>query len=308
VGGRPTRALAPALIVLALVAFVAVASTGSARPAGTGETRRPADVLLDIFFSFVLVAFIPAAAMLIWGLMQRKEIAQGFASGRFGRRSGLVTFLLVAAALGLFGYWRLRDPQLQLSEQFEDVIVPRGGPATSFGEEETPPQYEAEFAWIPVLVVVLLGALAFAAHYASARRRRRRWGEREAAAEALAEVLDDTLDDHRAEVDPRKAVIAAYARLERTLAAHGAARKAAETPEEYLVRILPGLAVERRSIRRLTDLFTRAKFSQHEVDTGMKEEAIDALAQVRDELRAAAAAADAEPPAPSPLRAGEGRA
>jgi Domain of unknown function (DUF4129) len=307
VGGRATRALVPGLLVLALVALVAVASTGSAPSASTGETRRPSDVLLDIFFSFVLVAFIPAAAILVWGLMQRRAIAEGFASGRFGRRTGLVTFLLVAAALGLFGYWRLRDPQFRLSEQFEDVIVPRGGTPTSSGEDE-PQQYEAEFAWIPVLVVVLLGAVVFAAHYASARRRRRRWDEREATAEALAEVLDDTLDDLRAEIDPRKAVIAAYARLERTLAAHGSARKAAETPEEYLARILPRLAIERRSIRRLTDLFTRAKFSQHDVDAGMKEEAIDALAQVRDELRAAAAAAADEPPTPSPLRTREERA
>ena len=39
----------------------------------------------------------------------------------------------------------------------------------------------------------------------------------------------------------------------------------------------------------LVDLFVRAKFSQHEVDAGMKDEAIAALEHVRDELRAAAA-------------------
>src|SRR5918995_5451061 len=96
--GNAMRALAPGMLVLALVGVVAIASTGS-NPAGTGETRRPADILLDIFFSFALVALIPAAAMLVWGLMQRREIAEGFASGRF-KRTGLVTFLLVAAVLG----------------------------------------------------------------------------------------------------------------------------------------------------------------------------------------------------------------
>ena len=35
---------------------------------------------------------------------------------------------------------------------------------------------------------------------------------------ALADVLDETLDDLRAEADPRRAVIAAYARMERALA------------------------------------------------------------------------------------------
>ena len=43
--------------------------------------------------------------------------------------------------------------------------------------------------------------------------------------------------------------------------------------------------------RRLVDLFVRAKFSQHEVDERMKDEAIGALQHVRDELRAAVAAA-----------------
>jgi hypothetical protein len=297
------RALAPGLLVLALVGVVAIAATGS-HPAGTGETRRPSDILLDIFFSFAVVALIPAAAMLIWGLMQRKEIAAGYASGRF-KRTGLVTFLLVAAVLGAIGYWRRPEPRPPTIEQLEDVIIPRGGTETSFGDGEPPPQYEAEFAWIPVIVVVLLAAVGFAAAYASSRRRKRRWAAEEAVAESLVDMLEDTLDDLRAEVDPRKAVIAAYARLERTLAAHGSARKAAETPDEYLQRILPRLAVDRRSIQRLTDLFTRAKFSQHDVDSGMKEEAIDALTQVRDELRAAADERATEPPPPSPLQTRE---
>jgi hypothetical protein len=300
------RALAPGVLVLALVGVVAIASTGS-NPAGTGETRRPTDTLLDIFFSFALVALIPAAAILVWGLMQRREIAEGFASGRF-RRTGLLTFFLIAAAVGAFGYWRRPDPKLPTPEQLEDVIIPRGETPASFGDGDPPPQYEAEFAWIPVIVVVILAAVGFAAAYASRQRRRGRWAAEEAVTESLVEMLEDTLDDLRAEVDPRKAVIAAYARLERTLAAHGSARKAAETPEEYLARILPRLAIERRSIRRLTDLFTRAKFSLHDVDAGMKEEAIDALAQVRDELRAAAATAEAQPPDPSPLRTREERA
>lgn len=302
-GGRATRALVPGLLVLALVGVVAIASTGS-HPAGTGETRRPTDTLLDIFFSFAVLALIPAAAMLVWGLMQRKEIAEGFASGRF-KRTGLVSFFAVAAVIGVLGYWRRPDPRPPTPEQLEDVIIPRGGTPTSFGDGEPPPQYEAEFAWIPVIVVVILAAVGFAAAYASRQRRRRRWAAEEAVAESLVEMLEETLDDLRAEVDPRKAVIAAYARLERTLAAHGSARKAAETPEEYLRRILPRLAVDRRSIRRLTDLFTWAKFSQHDVDAEMKEEAIDALTQVRDELRAAADEGATEPPPPSPLQTRE---
>jgi len=92
-------------------------------------------------------------------------------------------------------------------------------------------------------------------------------------------------------------VIAAYARLERVLAAHGEPRQDADTPEEHLGRVLGHLDVDRRAVRRLVDLFVQAKFSQHDVDAGMKDEAIGALEQVRDELRAvAAAAADVDTP------------
>ena len=61
-----------------------------------------------------------------------------------------------------------------------------------------------------------------------------------------------------------------------------------ETSDEYLPRILDDLALDARAVERLTALFTRAKFSHHDVDGAMKEEAIDALEQVRDELRLAA--------------------
>ncbi len=101
-------------------------------------------------------------------------------------------------------------------------------------------------------------------------------------------MLDESLDDLRAEPDARRAVIAAYARLEHTFAASGLARLRQETTEEYVGRILGKLDVDARLVRRLTDLFTRAKFSQHAVDEAMKQEAIDALAQIRDDLRAAA--------------------
>jgi hypothetical protein len=40
-------------------------------------------------------------------------------------------------------------------------------------------------------------------------------------------------------------------------------------------------------VERLTELFERAKFSPHAIDAAMKEEAIDALESLRDELRSA---------------------
>ena len=100
-------------------------------------------------------------------------------------------------------------------------------------------------------------------------------------------MLDESLDDLRAEPDPRRAVIAAYARLERALAAYGLPRDPAEAPLEYLSRMLGELSVSARRPRGSPTLFERAKFSQHEVGPEMKEQAIDALEQVRDDSAAA---------------------
>ena len=71
--------------------------------------------------------------------------------------------------------------------------------------------------------------------------------------------------------------------------------KPSETPQELLQRVLRQLDLGSDAIERLTTLYARAKFSQHDVDVAMKEEAIGALEQVRDELREAAATVDTAP-------------
>ncbi len=101
-------------------------------------------------------------------------------------------------------------------------------------------------------------------------------------------ALDESLDDLRAEPDLRKAIIAAYARMERALAGAGLPRRPAEAPLEYLERALLELETSAGAVRRLTDLFEWAKFSQHEPEPQMRDDAIDALVAVRDELRAPA--------------------
>ena len=99
-------------------------------------------------------------------------------------------------------------------------------------------------------------------------------------------LLDDTLDDLYANPDPRAAIIAAYARMEQLFAARGFARDPAETSMEFLGRCVGELRASGAALGRLTGLFQRAKFSPHEVGRPMRDEAIEALTQVRDELRA----------------------
>jgi hypothetical protein len=102
-------------------------------------------------------------------------------------------------------------------------------------------------------------------------------------------LIDDTLDDLRAEPDPRRAVIAAYARMEGGLGALGVERMLSETPFEYLARVLERLSVSDAAARQLTELFERAKFGAGPVDASMKEQAVSALETIREEAKAWAA-------------------
>lgn len=91
------------------------------------------------------------------------------------------------------------------------------------------------------------------------------------------------------EADPREAVIACYVRMERALADAGTPRAAAETPLELLRRVLASYAVPEADVRRLTDLFTEARFSHHPVTDEMRRAARRSLDAVSDALGAGAA-------------------
>ena len=69
------------------------------------------------------------------------------------------------------------------------------------------------------------------------------------------------------------------------LGPHGLRRKPSETPLEYLRRVLLGLTARGDAVSRLTGLFEQAKFSRHEIDSPMKQDAIAALREIRDDLQ-----------------------
>ena len=124
------------------------------------------------------------------------------------------------------------------------------------GGTQDPVEHRAEFQWVPVLVILGLAAIAAAAFTVADRMRRQPLPlDDAAAAEDAAELLDDSFDDLRAEPDPRRAVIAAYARLERALGSVGLPRRRAETAEEFVTRIMDRLEVARAPVKRLTEHF-----------------------------------------------------
>jgi hypothetical protein len=94
---------------------------------------------------------------------------------------------------------------------------------------------------------------------------------------AAAETAMDRHDDTRA------AIIAAYAAMERRLAAP-AGRLDSDTPTELLDRAVDRGLVSFGAAAELTDLFREARFSRHPLGPEARGRAHEALARVSDEL------------------------
>jgi hypothetical protein len=97
--------------------------------------------------------------------------------------------------------------------------------------------------------------------------------------EGLAAAAAASLVEVGREADARRAIIACYAQMERSLARAGMARRPSETPLEYLGRVL--LFVAPLAGEVLTELFERAMFSQEPMGEHEKERAIEALRALR---------------------------
>jgi hypothetical protein len=100
----------------------------------------------------------------------------------------------------------------------------------------------------------------------------------------VAEELTTLSADLDGGTDPREVVIACYLRMEGALARAGSPRGATETPLELLSRVLGEQAVPEADVRRLTALFTEARFSAHPVTDEMRAAARRSVSAVADAL------------------------
>lgn len=275
---------AAGVVALALLVVVALASRGGLGGAGGGDGT-PSSTLLDYAFSVFLVAYVAAVPFAVWAYVVRgrERRVRGAAGGRRGPGllAQLVVFVLVVGLVAtILAQHRARGTQ---------TLLPQPPPAGSLSKRPAKAAHEREpqFRWSVVFVLAGLGVVGAAV--VAVRRRRGRDEPRAALAAELGAALDDAIDDVRAETDPRRAVIKAYARLEAILAAHGLPRREAEAPYEYLSRALGRVVASARGVERLTGLYEEARFSRHAIEPSMRTEAIAALEATRDELRAAAA-------------------
>jgi hypothetical protein len=270
--------------VLALLAVVAAASRVHDTPGGhAGIHRAPAGVGNYLFSIFALVMVGGVLALLYLWLSERSLLAE-----RHQNQGGTVKALAVLLVLALFAaifvrvHGHIRGQNASNSSPLTGKL-PNTSTLAGKGQREPAPEFE----WLPVLLagggaLVVLGVIGVR----SLARSRRGLVEGFVLEQQFEELVEDTLADLYAETDPRRAIIAAYARVERLFGTYGLPRDPAEAPLEYLDRVLPALRASGSALRRLTALFEWAKFSAHDVDRSMRDEAIEALVTVRDELRA----------------------
>jgi hypothetical protein len=139
-----------------------------------------------------------------------------------------------------------------------------------------------------LLVLALVAAVAISIWW-SARLRRPASPGRIAGdvdAEDLREAVESGLAALAELDDARAAIIACYLAMESSLAERGAARGAADTPDELLARAEAAGVVRGTASRRLTALFYEARFSSHSLGGEQRDAARQALGELAAELTA----------------------
>jgi hypothetical protein len=270
-------------VVTALLVVAGIASHG--RPLTPGHGAGPTASFFDYVLTTLVIVVVGTLVVVAW-ILRGDRVGGG--PPRRGKWHIWTQFLFVGGAVLLAELLmhtkfeqRLRNLAQQHPKQ-EPQVPPYRVPHTSTHGRS------AHLRWDEIAVVLVI-VLAAAAYFWFTRPGRKPLRELARRRNVLTRALEDSLDDLRSDPDVRRAIIAAYARMERALGAAGVPRRAAEAPFEYLERSLVELDASRDAAQRLTDLFERAKFSHHELGEPMRDEAIDALVAVRDDLRRPAA-------------------
>ncbi len=103
----------------------------------------------------------------------------------------------------------------------------------------------------------------------------------------IADAIEQDAEARLAAVEtggPRDGIVACWLRLEETVAACGVPPRPAETSTELVTRVLRSLDVDPRPVATLARLYREARFSEHELDEGSREQARVALHSLSQDL------------------------
>lgn len=282
-----TIAAAAGLVTIVALASRSTSVVSSIRGLDTGFVLTAIEIAGYVAAFVGLVVFLPTIVVL--RAQRRQRLAATGAAGRgaapwWERIGGLALTLAILAA------------QVALVVYVVDLLRSRGSdtndgpldPPTSLDPNGFAGGRDSSSLMIALAIVTVLGIVALALAI--------RWRRSDAANQAGAagdrrgrteQAVEVGLDALRREPDPRRAIIAAYAAMERSLSHAGLGRHAWEAPIEYLRRVLAGALGAPEDVETMTHLFEVAKFSLHPVDESMRGSAIGALERIRTATRTA---------------------
>jgi uncharacterized protein DUF4129 len=281
-----TAALAASLVLLLTVVSLAARSGDHDRPVpGSGVATTTGHHALI----WVMLVVGPIVAVLGLGFFFYAQIAgrrdpELIAIRRRARRRQIAIAAVVIAGFvyavrtgdNPLGFLHVTNPFANLHPNAPG----KGHPA--------PAGHSGGFTTIDWVIAALTWLLLAAGAVFAFRRFRTRRAEAAAAAAAAAARYEDEppdlgLERLRAEADPRRAVIGAYAIMDRVMADRALGRRRSEAPLEYLGRMTAAGYARITALGRLTRLYARARFSTHPIDRGMQAEAVEAVETIAAE-------------------------
>jgi hypothetical protein len=266
--------------VVVLLALAGIASHGrplSSGARGSGPTAKFFDYAATTLVLFAIVML----AVVVYSLFSQQIAGGPPKRGRWHLVSMLLSLVGAAAIAALL----LHTGFLKRFQKAVGRHPVRQQGAQTPAQRATPRNVRnPNLRWdeIGIFVVLIAGTAVVLIARRNTKRVGRPW--RLGRNEEVSLAIDESIDDLRNDPDLRRAIVAAYARMEHALGRAGLPRHPAEAPFEYVERALLSLDTSASSVRRLTVLFESAKFSQHEPELAMRDEAINALMAVRDEL------------------------
>ena len=281
--------------VIATGLLLVLAATVGPLPAPASDPGAKVMIRLPDAVRVVVLGLLTLSTIILFSLQRRRRpteetLAPSPAAQRLPPwAAALVSLLLVVLAWYLvWRYWSGPDGQ-----PIEKAFAAIAGLLDLLTLPQKPPTSipSLELAIAALLLLLALAVFAVMVLVAMADRLEKWWTQREGADRppAVPDPLALIQADLRAEPDARVAIIRAYGRFERALAAARAPRAAWQTPAEFMRTTLARLPVPAAPVRRLTALFEVARFSTHPLGAEARDAACDSLDEIGTALEEDAA-------------------
>ena len=291
--------VAPLLAGVSLAACFVIGLAAAIRMAGpiagmdhpTGVIRLPTEVTATIVSLFALAALVFVAHVLRRG-WSRRHAEEAEPEGAFEPLRIPAWLRAVRQFLAFLYFVALAYLLSRSGISLDGIMALAVGAGAAGGSAASGPAAESA----PPLVTWSFGILALGAGlgalglamWVALGARLVQWrsdGDGETMPAPLGTAVDDSAEDLRSDPDARRAIVRCYARFERAAADSGVERKPWSTPMEFMREALRRLPVPRTAVPTLTGLFELARFSQHPLGPTERDQALEALDEIRTAMR-----------------------